>query len=359
MNTQSTPQRQFPRIAPVLITVGTACLFALALRPAFVDGSDNLPSTPYQRDTPQAAIDYFWDVYHGNRYQDIPAVQQQLETAIQKDALNPMLNALVGATHFWHLGEIARDPHPNLTVVTQDMPLAVASFQKALDLDYGPHPIQYINDDHLPGYLGITTVHLGQLSNNPELVAQGDKLLDYAMYQFPEFNNFNRWAAHNADTKDSATYQQALDSLCAALDACAGTTVDRSNPDLAPYLNLVTAKGRKRVCWWDGLMAPYSYEGIMLNLGSGLVKAGQIDAAKIVFANARYASNYANWPYRQQFEAITGSDLYARAALYADSNPFNDPPLAIPNRSCSYCHAIVPESVAIGESGQLIHPPVH
>jgi hypothetical protein len=97
----------------------------------------------------------------------------------------------------------------------------------------------------------------------------------------------------------------------------------------------------------------------MLNLGSGLVKAGQIDAAKIVFANARYASNYANWPYRQQFEAIAGSDLYARAALYADSNPSNDPPLAIPNRSCSYCHAIVPESVAISESGQLIHPPVH
>jgi hypothetical protein len=27
-------------------------------------------------------------------------------------------------------------------------------------------------------------------------------VLDYAVYQFPEFNNFNRWAAHNTDPKD-------------------------------------------------------------------------------------------------------------------------------------------------------------
>jgi hypothetical protein len=290
MNTQSTAQRRFRRVAPVLMALGTACLFALALRAALMDDGDNSSPVSCNRDTTHGAIDYFWDVYHGNRYQDIPAVQHQLEAAIQKDPANPTLHALLGATHFWHAGEIARDPKPDLNVLQQDMPLAVASFREALDLDYGPHPIQYINDDHLPGYLGITTVHLGQFANDPALAAKGDQILDYAAYQFPEFNNFNRWAAHNTDPKESETYKRALDSLWSSLDACAGPTVDRSNPDLAPYLNLVTAKGRKRVCWWDGVMAPYSYEGIMLNLGNGLVKAGQIDTATIVFANAQVCS---------------------------------------------------------------------
>jgi hypothetical protein len=73
------------------------------------------------------------------------------------------------------------------------MPTAAGFFRKALDLDYySPHPIGYINDDHLPGCLGITTVHTGQRFNDPNLIAKGDKLLDFGVYEFPEFNNFNR-----------------------------------------------------------------------------------------------------------------------------------------------------------------------
>ena len=168
-------------------------------------------------------------------------------------------------------------------------------------------------------------------------------MLDFAVYEFPEFNNFNRWAAHNTDAKDLPSYQKALDSLWQGLDSCVGTKIDRANPDLKPYLNVLTSVGRKKACRWGGELAPYSFEGYMLNLGNGLVKAGQIDAAKIVFNNARYAANYNTWPYRSVLEAIANSDLNARATLYADGNPKNDPPLAVPNRGCSYCHAQVPE----------------
>ena len=224
------------------------------------------------------------------------------------------------------------------------MPTAAGLFEKALNLDYNtPHLIGYVNDDHLPGYWGITTVHTGQQQQNPDLIAYGDSILDLAVYQFPEFNNFNRWAAHNTDPKDSDTYKKALDSLWEGLDACAAATVDRTNPDLKPYLNLVTGVGRKKACWWEANIAPYSFEGYMLNLGNGLVKAGQVDAARVMLANARYAANYSTWPYRAVLEAILASDLNARAALYADADPSNDPPLNIPNRSCVYCHATVPE----------------
>jgi hypothetical protein len=105
--------------------------------------------------------------------------------------------------------------------------------------------------------------------------------------------------------------------------------------------------GRKKACWSEGTLAPHSFEGFMLNFGNGLVKAGQIEAAKVMFANARYADHFTEWPYRKYLESVANSDLKARAELYADNDPSNDPPLAVPNRGCSYCHATAPE------------PPVH
>jgi len=236
-------------------------------------------------------------------------------------------------------------PKAHQNVLAQDMPTAASLFQKALDLDYyTQHPIGYINDDHLPGYLGITTVHTGQEFQNLNLIAKGDGVLDFAAYQFPEFNNFNRWAAHLDDARDSQAYNKALDSLWQSIDACIGTQLDRTNPDMKPYLQLVTSVGRKKACWWEGDIAPYGFEGLVLNLGNGLVKAGQVDAARVMYANARYAANYDTWPYRDVLETIAASDLNARAALYAPgANSKNAPPLNVPNRSCVYCHATVPE----------------
>lgn len=322
----------------VLVVLSGISLLALA------GFADEQVSEDRRAEASKEAIQRFWAVYHGNDYGAIPEAQAALQRAIRRDPDNPTLYALLGATHFWHIGEAARDTIPHDPVLAQDMPNAVDLFGKALALDYyGKHLIGYVNDDHLPGYLGITTVHLGQQYNDMDLIAKGDQLLDFAVYQFPEFNNFNRWAAHNTDSKDSDSYRKALDSLWQALDSCVGGTVDRENPDLKQYLSLQTAVGRKKACWSEGDLAPHSFEGFMLNLGNGLVKAGQVKTARIMFANAKYATNYASWPYRKYLEQIVNSDLNARAALYADSDSTNDPALGVPNRGCSYCHATAPE----------------
>lgn len=339
--------RPKPIIPAVLLAIALLSMTSFAHEPADDDHHE------FDRDTSKAAIERFWRIYHGNEYSAIPQVQAQLQSAIQRDPNNSTLYALLGATYFWHYGEYTRDANLNLGVLLQDLPNAVSLFGNAFELDYyGKHLIGYINDDHLPGYLGITTVHLGQQTKDPDLIAKGDQMLDFAAYQFPEFNNFNRWAAHNTDPKNSDSYKRALDSLWLALDACAGTPIDRSNPDLKPYLYLQTATGRKKACWSEGDLAPHSFEGFMLNLGDGLVKAGRVEAAKIMYANARYADNYRAWPYRKYLEEVANSDLYARAALYADNNPMNDPPLGVPNRGCSYCHATAPEPGTPSPSGQ-------
>src|SRR5262245_17455998 len=178
----------------------------------------------------EAAIELFWSTYHDNAYAHIPEVQAALQGAIDKDPDNGELYAFLGATHFWHVGEYTRDPHPDLSVLQQDLPTAIQMFQRAAALDP--------NDDHLPGLIGVTIVHAGQLTHDATLIAQGDQILDIAVYRFPEYNSFNWWAAHNGDPKDSPTYQNALNHLWAAFDACAGASVDRTNPDATPYLYL-------------------------------------------------------------------------------------------------------------------------
>ena len=343
----------FVKTRPMVAVALMATALFLFIGVAHSSGSGGRAASAHgehNADISEAAIEKFWTVYHGNDYDAIPEVQDELERAIRLDPRNPTLYALLGANHFWHVGELTRDPNwkAHQNVLAQDMPTAAGLFQKALDLDYySPHPIGYINDDHLPGYLGITTVHTGQQYQDPTLIAKGDRTLDFAAYQFPEFNSFNRWAAPLTDAKDSEIYQKALDSLWEGLDSCVGGKTNRANPDVKPYLNLVTSVGRKKTCWWEGDIAPYGFEGYMLNLGNGLVKAGQVDAARVIYANAKYADNYSTWPYRDVLETIAASDLNARAALYAPgADPNNAPQLTVPNRSCAYCHATVPESGA-------------
>jgi hypothetical protein len=74
--------------------------------------------------TTAAAINNFWAIYHGNQYDEISEAQAELAAAIQHDTGNPTLYALLGATHFWHVGEASRDRHPNPSVLAKDMPTA-------------------------------------------------------------------------------------------------------------------------------------------------------------------------------------------------------------------------------------------
>ena len=162
---------------PKLRLAVSAVLFgitALSLT-GFTNGSDSdKPET--DRDTSRAAIKWFWTAYHGNDYQAIPHVQIELRRAIENDPDNPTLYALLGATYFWHVGEAARDTVPDDPTLAQDMPNAVDFFGKALQLDYyTKHLIGYVNDDHLPGYLGITTFHLGQQYKDSALMEKGER----------------------------------------------------------------------------------------------------------------------------------------------------------------------------------------
>jgi len=284
----------------------------------------------------KAATDAFWNTYWANDYANIANVQTALRAALNENPRDARLTALLAATHWWHVSEAAaRERHPDQAVLNSDLPTALQLMQQAAQLES--------DEDHYPGFIGVLMVHLGRRINDQNLVAQGDQVLANAVYRFPEFNGFNTWAGHNADPKDSPDFERGLDALWNAVDECIGTKLDRTNPDVTPYMYLATSHGRKKVCWDENGLAPHAFEGLMLNLGNGLVKAGDVAAARVAFHNAQLGSGYSTWPYRSVLESLAASDLEARAALYADGDLNNDPPPTGIDRSCVYCHAKVAE----------------
>jgi hypothetical protein len=127
-----------PLVATMLVGFGLVSVAGLASQSPYEDSQGERTGTT------SAAINRFWAVYHGNDYDAIPRTQEELQEAIQNDSNNPTLRGLLGATHFWHIGESARDPIPNDPVLAQDMSEAVDSFGQALRLDYYTrHPIGY------------------------------------------------------------------------------------------------------------------------------------------------------------------------------------------------------------------------
>src|SRR5262245_11207965 len=171
----------------------------------------------------RSAAETFWNVYWGNDYAGIAGVQSALREAIAQNPNDAELPALLAATHWWHVSEAAaRERHPDPAVLSSDLPTALQLMRQAAQLDP--------DEDHYPGFVGVLMMHIGRRTNDANLVAQADQMLDSAIYRFPEFNGFNMWAGHNADPKDSPGFQKGLDALWNAVDGCDGEKLDRGNP---------------------------------------------------------------------------------------------------------------------------------
>lgn len=107
------------------------------------------------------------------------------------------------------------------------------------------------------------------------------------------------------------------------LDLCAGEPVSRTDPDFSAYMSREFHEGPKRVCW-DSWIAPHNFEGFFLNFGDMLVKAGDWQMARRIYANARLAGGYATWPYRDVLEARIVS-AESTVAEFTASEPSGDP----------------------------------
>ena len=279
------------------------------------------------------AVTAFYDDFHASRFSMAKTDAKGLDDAMKADPEAGDLSIVHGLSHLWHLAEIGRSATmPDASELQAEGAGLLAAFTAAKQ----NNP----DDGRVDCWLGLSQLGAGTATGNDSLVQQGYATIEEGVAKYPEFNLFCRALAYAALPATDPDYSKAVDALFDTLDVCFDTKVDRANPDITSYLGLATDQGPKRVCWNDAV-APHGAEGFYLYFGDLLVKQGNVDVAKIVFANVKLIKEYDAWPYKSLLEARLGSDLTAKAALYQDADPTNDPPLAgdETNHGCTYCHA--------------------
>lgn len=253
-----------------------------------------------------------------------------LEAVVAGDANDAKSALLLAHTNLWKLAEWGRDPKQDAAKLPVFALEAKTYFTKVRALDP--------SDARVLGWLGAVDVGTGKATNDAALVKEGEDLIAQGVAAHPEFNLFVQMLVSEELPASDPKFAAGVEAMWTTLDLCAGEKVDRKNPDFSKYAALETTMGPKRVCW-NGEAAPHNYEGFFLYMGDLLVKQNDAATAKILYANAKSWKTAASWPFLAELDQrVAGAD--ARAALYADADPSNDPPLAgATPTQCATCHA--------------------
>jgi hypothetical protein len=282
------------------------------------------------------ADEQFWRTLHGGDYERIPSALTALKAAYLADPSDAVTAAHIGWLHIWRLAERARLAPALGPEITDHAVLARKYFEEAVRLD--PREARYL------GFYASLLMAEGSIHRDEKLVRRGYYTMRDAVAAWPEFNYFTAGYSAGALPHDSPRFREGLEAQWRNLDVCVGERVDRTNPDYRRYMRLETREGPKRVCW-NSWIAPHNFEGFFLNLGDMLVKAGQPETAVTMYGNARLASAYATWPYRDVLEArIASAAANVEAFRRPEAAPGTPPTPGAPTMmvrsryACMGCH---------------------
>jgi hypothetical protein len=280
-----------------------------------------------------SADSVFWSTFHAGHYADIGAALEPLQAEYLVHPDDPRTAAHIAFLHIWRASERARLVEPRATV-TDDIALARRYFAEAVTL--AP------KDPRFLGFLAGMTMAEGSIHHDEKLTRTGFFQMNDAVDAWPEFNLFTRGYVMSKLPVEDAKYAGAVEDQWRNLDVCAEAHVDRKNPDFGPYMRLERRDGWKRACW-NSWIAPHNLEGFFLNMGDMVVKEGDPETGRKLYAQARLSKEYGTWPYR---------DVLERRIAQASENVamFRAPPKGEAERqimsqtafSCMGCHQATP-----------------
>ncbi len=290
------------------------------------DGGDNTEEPTVVASSPK---EIFWNTFYAGEYERLPEVIERLSGAYFEDPNNAETALLLAHSYFWKAGESSRLINPPPSVLN-DFIIAKRYFDKAVLLNPEDHRIH--------GWSGSAEFTLGTLHQTPTWIEQGFQDMVASINMYPEFNYFSAGFPTSVLPPNDPLFQQGIEFMWLGVDACLGQAIDRSNPDYTPYMELETREGPKRVCW-NNEKTPYGFEGFLLGFGDMLVKNGQPDIAKIMYANAKLSPEYEQWGFQKQLdERIASAD--SRALAYQSADTTQHPPTLINTPyACVACHA--------------------
>jgi hypothetical protein len=234
---------------------------------------------------------------------------------------------LLGGASLWWLAEASHPGANPLQITGQAIPLILESFVDVIQND----------DENRAGAQALLGAFLAD--GGFDRVA-GSALIEEAVAAKPVVGLFQRMHIRRFAFFDDQETEDAIDAGFDFWDLCAGTAIDRNNPDYTAHVRPPTDAEDPRFCWGSDRV-PHGYEGAWLIFGDLLVKSGRIAQAQRAYLNATLGPNYDTWRYRPEVEQRLASDLNARFATYASRYSADWAPIGVPSRSCTQCHASV------------------
>lgn len=311
--------------------VGLTCLIVTGCAAIAVRTAPAKVATTQRSELALQADAVFWETLHGGDYEGIDRALQGVTAAYLQDPHDAVTAAHVGWMHIWHLAESARSQAAKATL-TDDAVLARRYFQEAVALD--PTDPRYL------GFLGATLLTEGAIHQDDKLARQGYFTLLDSIQAWPEFNLFTAGYMMSNRPAESERFKQGLQWQWQTLDLCAGTPVDRHQPDFAPFMARAVTTGAQRVCW-NSWIAPHNFEGFFLNMGDMLVKAGDWQTALKIYANAKHSPDYGQW----RFAAVLQSHIdhaQDNVAVFngpqAERGAAGDKIMFASSHACMACH---------------------
>ena len=248
-----------------------------------------------------------------------------VDAAVAKDPSDGRAMFYSGIMRFWQLGEQIELPSNPLDELTEAK-TTVDDFRKAQSM--------LPNDDRAPAFGGLAKVVIGKILSDSGMQTEGLQDIDHGIEIFPAYSHFLRALASAESAPDSDDFATVLPQMQATFDAC-GAQKDSAG-------NYTYVKGplssEQRVCNDEGIV-PHVWEGVLINYGDLLLKAGKgADAARAMYNAAKLAPRFDKWPFASALQdRIDHAD--DSAALYADSDSSNDPQIWMQaGHICTGCH---------------------
>jgi hypothetical protein len=271
----------------------------------------------------------FWRVLHGDDHstaqQDIAL--SQLGKAVKRDRKDGWSQFLLAMMHLYRFGQATTRWDQVDPAALAEMVAANDAFQKSVPLLWDGRT----GDSRVPGFAAAAKFGLGVAQNDPALQAEGLADLEAAVAINAFFNVFDLIPVVQALPATDPRFAQVFPLL--------KTYIDDPN-------TLACVGSQPEICSDVGL-APRNVAGALMLFGDVFVKGGVLDSANVSAAQNLFypiaqagAAQVPNYRFADALAERTGpGKAAARAALYQDADPTNDPPIiGAGPQACAVCH---------------------
>src|SRR5579875_1470136 len=264
----------------------------------------------------------FWDVLLGDDDTEARAIAtiRRLTQAARRDPHDGRSLFLLAMMHLYRFGQQVTDYAAASVAAKTELRSANAAFAKAVPLLW--NDATATGDSRVPGFAAAAEYLQGVVDGDAMLRNRGFADLERAIALNPFFNVFDAIPVLQATPPHDPLFEAAYAKVSAYLN----------DPE-----TLACVSTQPEICANAGF-APHNLQGSLTLFGDVALKHGDLAPARTWYTLAAAVPGTSTWP----FEPILDDRLAhvdARAALYEDADPSNDPPVIGAGReACAVCH---------------------